>query len=100
MTIKTPIAAQAYAIKIRAISMSGTHKLDHKTAVWVITYSAYRSFLEDMSLMSYGARDSAADLHSRNKTLLGIPVRITVEDDPETPEIQLLMEPLLKEPRK
>jgi len=94
MTIKTPIAAQAYAIKIRAISMSETHKLDHKTAVWVITYSAWMSFLEDMS------RSPVDFLPSRNKTLLGIPVRITVEDDPETPEIQLLMEPLLREPRK
>lgn len=77
-------ARQQFAYAIR---FSHRH-LDPKTSFWVIKQSAWLEFIRAM------------DIHmviqcgpTRRKELMGLPVRITVDDEPDVPMIQLVMEP-------
>jgi hypothetical protein len=69
----------------RAVSRSGP--LDEKTSMWVIRMEAWR----EMRLCD---DHRYLDMHRRNQ-LLGLPVRLTIDDEPDVPMLQLVMEPLV-----
>lgn len=72
----------AYAIRF------SPRELDPKTSFWVIKRSAWLELIRAM------------DIHmviqcgpTRRKELMGLPVRATIDDEPDVPMIQLAMEP-------
>jgi len=75
-----------------ALERSNSHELDPKTTQWIITETAWREFLMSRDFVSHITFDN--DGKTRN-TLMGLPVRVTFSDDPDTPPVQLVMEPLL-----
>lgn len=69
--------------------------LDPKTCFWVITEPGWTELLREI-------RDYAVCISSGKvgrKTLLGLPVRVTFNDEPDIPMVQLVMEPKII-PRK
>lgn len=65
--------------------------LDEKTAMWVMTDAGWR---EIVASADYAASHmTTAPKHPL--TLFGLPVRLTYGDAPDTPAIQLVMEPMV-----
>lgn len=71
----------------------------NETRVWLIRMEAWREFR-----MSRDYVDSFAEVYDKDgvarRELLGFPVRITYEDVPDAPMIQLLVEPKLRHLRR
>lgn len=88
---KGTIISQARALRDAAIARSGSFELDPKTMCWLITLEAHRKLrLEYDPRLGYVQFDS-----SGRWWILGLPARITTWDPPDTPELQLVMEPIL-----
>lgn len=81
-----------------ALAESSGRPLDPKTSQWVIRREAWNEFRQAMDFLTV---TGAVQINSRAAawTLLGLPVRITVDDHPDTPMVQLVMEPMLYHPR-
>jgi hypothetical protein len=88
---KFDLLHHAHALRVSSISRSGSSDLDPKTTTWLVTDDAWKEALRGRDLIEGRL---VADVKTRRKTLFGIPVRITVDDEDGTPPIQLLMEPM------
>lgn len=90
---KFTLTEQAHRLRQHAIAMSHTHRLDEKTSQWLVKDHAWRDLIRSADYNQHLEIDF--NPQRMRKTLLGLPVRVTVDDDPETPDIQLVMEPQL-----
>lgn len=82
------LVEEAYRLRRGALAQSGGYQLDPKTAMWVIRLDAWResqASADFLKVVQYGPT-------VRNE-LLGLPVRLTIDDSPDAPMIQLVMEP-------
>lgn len=61
--------------------------VDEQSAVFLLTEKAWRDIIS--------SADYAFAIDMHRKRLFGIPIRVTHDDEPDTPRIQLLMEPQL-----
>lgn len=77
------------------IKMCGTCELDPTTTCWVIKASAWERFMhtEEFLLMGLSYATSLEGMASQG--LMGLPIRFTVHDPSEMPDIVLMMEPQL-----
>lgn len=66
----------------------GGLSLDRNSAMWLVRLEAWEMFQREM------ARSGTVSEIARTRTLMGIPIRVTVDDDPDTPAVQLFMEPV------
>jgi hypothetical protein len=86
---KFRLMERAHMLRRQAIARSAGHQLDPKTTMWVIRREAWREFLMSQDYLEHMQS-------CKEKKLLDLPVRVTVDDDPDTPMVQLVMEPLLE----
>ena len=89
---KFDLLHHAQQIRSLAMAISRSHELDTNTAQWIVTETAWREFQMRRDFLTHISFDSGGK--TRNE-LMGLPVRVTFRDDPDTPPIQLVMEPLL-----
>ena len=82
----------AYRLRMAAIKHSKGHELDPKTAIWVMTIDAWLEILRHKDYTASGLIQDP-NMERGQKRLMGLPVRTTIDDDPDTPMIQLVMEP-------
>lgn len=85
---KLPLVEEAHRLRLGALEHSGGSRLDPKTTMWVIRKEAWRDFqcsADFLRTVQFGPT-------TRNE-LMGLPVRLTIDDSPDTPLIQLVMEP-------
>lgn len=75
-----------------AIARSSGFDLDKSTAFWIVRMEGWRDLARDLEFNIF------ATGYPR-KTLLGLPVRISIDDEPDVPLIQLVMEPMARAPR-
>lgn len=94
-TIAIAIMEDANRLRHYAIARSGRQNLDPKTSMWLITHDAW----QHLKASSYFRTMIGAAVDRRARTLMGTPFRVTIDDDPNTPLIQLVMEPSLVETR-
>lgn len=73
-----------------AIAQGSTHQLDDRTSFWVIRREAWIEILRSSD--AYQSIQSRSD---KRKEIMGLPVRITVDDEPDVPMVQLVMEPMM-----
>ena len=92
---KFELLEHAYALRRQIMARTASHNLDPKTCTWFVTDRAWREFKMSADILSH----VQIDLRSSRKQLLGLPVRVTVDDEEGTPPVQLLMEPLLSPKR-
>lgn len=83
---------QARWLRRTALAQSASHALDEKTCTWLIRYEFKGRLLEE--LWAAGHMNVIPMARNENMSLLGVPVRFTVDDPGGTPELQLVMEPL------
>jgi hypothetical protein len=74
---KLPLIEEAYRLMHSAVANSSRSRLDERTSLWLSS-----DFFPGVAYKS-----------NRRKELLGIPVRLTYDDDDDVPMIQLVMEP-------
>lgn len=84
------IMDEAYRLRHFALRQYRTHDLDEKSAMWVIRSEAWDELRK--------WADFVGGLDYRANQLMGLPVRVTIYDSPDTPMIQLVMEPTLYQP--
>lgn len=87
---KMPLIEEAYRQRHWALSHSRSHKLDPQTSLWIIRVEAWREFqlsADFVKSISIGPK--------HRLELLGLPVRLTINDEPDVPMIQLVMEPMI-----
>lgn len=71
-----------------ALKHSSERHLDPKTAFWVVTMNGWKDIKRDLDVYM------VAQLRPNSrKELMGLPVRVTIDDEPDIPMIQLVMEP-------
>lgn len=80
---------EAYRLRVSAIAESHGVSLDERSAMWVIKDDAWREMRRHESL---NMTTFAGGGRPMNR-LFGLPVRVTIGDDDDTPMIQLVMEP-------
>ncbi|MEN6302281.1 MAG: hypothetical protein ABFD96_06110 [Armatimonadia bacterium] len=81
---------QAHRLRYAAIAQNKSgNDLDEKTAMWLVRVERKHDLLKEI----HDHGDYFAI--QRGIKLLGLPVRFTVGDSPDTPELQLVMEPVL-----
>lgn len=91
---KFQLLEHAHVLRRHAIALSpGKYPLDPKSSMWVIREEAWKEFLMSEQFLMHAARGKDGRV---KKELLGLPVRITFDDEPDTPMVQLVMEPLLE----
>lgn len=78
-------------LKVAAESHCNGVDLDQTTALWLLTEAAYISFVRPRARMLLICTMDETNL--RPVKILGLPYRITTRDDPDTPLVQLVMEP-------
>jgi hypothetical protein len=82
--------AQAYQLKAAAISRSASGNiLDQNTCTWLVRDDCRDLLMREIDPLL------AQENRQPKMLLMGIPIRFTVRDEPDTPELQLVMEPLL-----
>ena len=82
---------QAHRLRRHAVAVSRTTELDAKTCMWLVRNDHKYRLYDELSAADL------VDVRGVNTVeLLGLPVRFTVGDPPETPELQLVMEPVLR----
>ena len=86
------ILVEAHRLRMLAMSESRSHSLDPRTSFWVARREAWLELMRDVR---YG-RMIAPLGQTRRKELFGLPVRVTVDDEPDVPLIQLVMEPMTR----
>jgi hypothetical protein len=86
------ILVEANRLRMLAIAESRSNSLDPKTSFWVARREAWIDLMRDAR---YGRMIVQSGL-SRRKELFGLPVRVTVDDEPDVPLIQLVMEPMVR----
>jgi hypothetical protein len=74
-----------------ALSRDG-RLLDPRSMMWIIRWDGWRDII--------ASRDFATVADIERRTLFNIPVRVTVDDHPDTPLIQLVMETMLRAPKR
>lgn len=74
-------------ISHKKLTING-YPLDPQSMQWIITQQIFRQL--------YHYRDMSIEIDLRKKTLFGIPMRITIYDEPDVTPYQLVMEPMLK----
>lgn len=89
---KFSMMEEALHLHHMTVATTGRAALDAKTAFWVIRIEAWREFMRSADFMNT-VRITQDGKH-RNE-LLGLPVRLTIDDEPDVPMIQLVMEPLI-----
>ena len=72
-----------------AVSRSSQTPLDERSTMWVMRMEAWQELISLSEIFALGICDV------QRKTLFNWPVRLTVDDHPDTPMIQLVMEPLI-----
>jgi len=83
---------EAHRLLYWAVAQSSRSRLDEKTSMWVIKRDAWLKFMSSQE----SARLLVVDLTgARRNELLGLPVRLTIGDEPDVPMIQLVMEPMI-----
>lgn len=100
MTLKTltpddfkfDLLHHAAQLRHRAMNQTSSTYLDEKTTQWIITETAWREFQMSRDFLQNVTFDRGG---KTKNMLMGLPVRVTFRDDPDTPPIQLVMEPLL-----
>lgn len=85
-----PMIDQAHRLLRASVAHSGGSQLDRNSATWLIPIEHRERLLRE--IYALGGR---AISRSTRTELLGIEVRWTVEDNPSTPELQLVMEPVM-----
>lgn len=85
---------EAYRLLHHTIARSGPHELDPKSAMFLIRREVWMDILKHLDMMMGRMPSPYAP-----RELFGVPVRITVFDPPDTPMVQLVMEPTACEPR-
>ncbi|WJI43700.1 hypothetical protein NL532_24140 [Mesorhizobium sp. C120A] len=95
---KLSFMEEAHLLRRTACANSRSSKLDERTSMWVIRMEAWRDFMASSDFLTV-AVVSTQRLHGRRNELLGLPVRLTIDDEPDVPMIQLVMEPEAK-PRR
>lgn len=90
---KLTVMEEAWRLRRSALARSATHTLDERTAIWVIRMDAWRELK-----MSADYVNSISIGVGRRKELMGLPVRVTIDDEPDVPMIQLVMEPEMFRP--
>lgn len=88
---KFDLMEHAYALRRQAMARSASHDLDPATCTWVITDRAWREFQKSADILTA----VEVNLRDSSRRLLGLRVRITVDDEAGTTPVQLLMGPLL-----
>lgn len=86
------ILVEARRLRMLAFAEGRTHSLDPKTSFWVARREAWIDLMRDARY----ARDVNFGSTTRRKELFGLPVRVTVDDEPDVPLIQLVMEPMVR----
>lgn len=78
---------EAYLQRMKVVALNGaaTHGYDINSCFWLIREEAWRELIR--------ARDFMLQSDLRRKTLVGLPVRTTVDDAADTPLIQICAEP-------
>ncbi len=89
---KFQLLEHAQALRHSVIARSSRSDLDEKTAMWLITDTAWREFCASQDILKGYAE---IDHRHNRKRLLGLPVRVTHGDEEGTPPVQLVMEPIL-----
>ena len=92
---KLTFIEEAHRLRRTALANSVTSKLDARTSMWVIREEAWRDFQISSDFLTV-ATFSSQRMDGRRNELLGLPVRLTIEDEPDAPMIQLVMEPEAK----
>lgn len=79
---------EAYRLRssVMAVSRLGVN-LERSSALWVIRLDAWKELRRH--------QDYSSAVQCQPNRLFNLPVRLTIDDDPDTPMIQLLMEPQL-----
>ena len=90
---KFDLLHHAFALRQAALTWSKSNDLDPKTSVWVVTGAAWREFRASEDIM---CGDLSIDHRTCRITLMGLPVRITINDEEGTPPVQLFMEPMFE----
>jgi hypothetical protein len=80
---------QAYRKRASAHAVSRGVPLDERAAYWLVPIEHQPRLYSELEAQ----RSLIFDQSTRRATLYGLPIRFTVGDPPETPEIQLVMEP-------
>ena len=65
--------------------------LDADGAFWVVTRDAWIEFQRSADMISHIQFGP-----DRRRELFGLPVRVTFDDEPDVPRVQLVMEPALQ----
>lgn len=84
---------EAYRLFREARAWSRGGPVDETTAQWLMTAEAWDFFRAEVERDTYSMA-----VRPGMRRLMGIPIRLTCDDDPNTPLIQLVMEPRI-EPR-
>ena len=87
------ILEDAYRLRRHAMQRSQTHELDPRTSMWVIRDTGWRELMMACGYLNYIVCEPGPK--STRRELLGLPVRVTIDDDPDVPMIQLVMEPMM-----
>ena len=82
---------EAYRLRRQALARSSHCELDANTSMWVIRREAWRDLLASADFVN-----SIRSGPTLRNELLGLPVRLTINDEPDVPMIQLVMEPMLR----
>lgn len=90
---KFQLLEHAHFLRGHAIARGHGYDLDPKSTLWLIREEAWREFLMSPEFLMHAQHGKDGRVE---KKLLGLPVRLSFEDDPDTPMVQLLMEPLLE----
>lgn len=77
--------------RLMAIAQGRTHQLDEKTSFWVVRREAWIEIMRSEDVYT-----SLQIGYHRRKEIMGLPVRITVDDETDVPMVQLVMEPMMK----
>ena len=85
------LLSEAYQQHHYAMKYCNTHELDQRTSFWVVRRNAWMELLRSEDFLT------SVDFNPQHrKELMGLPVRLTIEDESDVPIIQLVMEPLLR----
>ena len=83
---RMPLVDEAYRMRALVHLDGDWIRTDSSTAMWIIRDEAWREFRASQDFIQM------QDMSSRRRELLGLPVRLTYDDSPDTPMIQLVME--------
>ena len=84
---------ECMALWHQTVAQTTVCSLEETSAMWIMREEAWRAICQRSEIMRTMETYKA-------KQLMGLPVRITYQDHPDTPMVQLVMEPLRRAPRR